>query len=210
MTELFLIAGLGNPGSKYENTRHNVGYRAIERLAHKHGLMFSKTESKAQIATGMIAGRRVLLAKPLTFMNISGNSVVPLAHFYKVEPDHLIVLCDDLDIPPGTLRIRKEGSSGGQNGLKHILERIGTQAVPRIRIGIGRPPGRMDPSDYVLSSWKGDEALLADEMIERAVNAVEIWMTEGIDMAMSRCNGTGEAARPAAPRPMPKQPQRSD
>ena len=193
MAELYLIVGLGNPGPRYENTRHNVGFRAVERMAQKHGLTFGKVEQRALVASGTILGKRVLLAKPQTFMNLSGDSVVPLAHFYKVEPDHIIVIHDDLDLPLGTLRLRKEGSSGGQNGLKHILQRLGTQAIARVRIGIGRPPGRMDPVDWVLMPLKGDDAILAVEVIDRAVAAVETWLDEGIELAMSRHNGSGEA-----------------
>jgi PTH1 family peptidyl-tRNA hydrolase len=192
MAELYLIVGLGNPGPRYENTRHNVGFRAVERLAQKHGLTFGKIEQRALVASGTMLGKRVLLAKPQTFMNLSGDSVVPLARFYKVEPDHMIIVHDDLDLPLGTLRLRKEGSSGGQNGLKHILQRIGTQEIARVRIGIGRPPGRMDPVDYVLTPFKGDDAILAAEVTDRAVAAIETWLNEGIDMAMSRHNGSGE------------------
>lgn len=196
MADLYLIVGLGNPGKQYENTRHNVGFRAVEELARKHGLAFGKVEHKAQVASGTVVGQRVLLAKPQTFMNVSGDSVVPLAHFYKVPPERIIILHDDLDIPFGTLRIRKEGSSGGQNGLKHILQRLGTQAVARVRIGIGRPPGRMNPADWVLTAFKGDDAILAAEVVDQAVAAVELWLTSGIELAMNRYNGVVESAKP--------------
>ncbi|KXK13611.1 MAG: peptidyl-tRNA hydrolase [Chloroflexi bacterium OLB15] len=199
MTDLYLIVGLGNPGSRYENTRHNIGFRAVERLAAKHGLTFGKIEHKAQVASGTIAGQRVLLAKPQTFMNVSGDSVAPIAHFYKIPPDRILITADDLDIPLGTLRIRKEGSSGGQNGLKHILQRLGTQEVARVRLGIGRPPGRMDPADYVLAPFKGDDEILAVEVIDRAILAIELWLTDGIDLAMSRYNGPVESLRPQKP-----------
>ncbi len=201
MPELFLIIGLGNPGARYENTRHNIGFRAIERFAAKHGLAFGKIEHKAQIASGAALGQRVLLAKPQTFMNISGDSVQPLVSFYKVPPERMIVVADDLDLPMGTVRLRKSGSSGGQNGLKHILQRLGTHDIPRVRLGIGRPPGRMDPADYVLSPWKGDEAIMAVEMQDRAVAALETWLTDGIELAMSRFNGPAESARPSAKEP---------
>jgi PTH1 family peptidyl-tRNA hydrolase len=209
MTDLYLIAGLGNPGPKYEHTRHNVGFRAVERLAEKHGLAFGKTEHKAHIATGTVAGARLIVAKPMTYMNVSGDSVAPLARFYKIDPAHILIVCDDLDIPPGTLRIRKEGSSGGQNGLKHIIERMGTNAIPRVRIGIGRPPGRQDPADYVLLPWRaGEEADTAADAIERAVVAMETWLTDGIEEAMNRCNGTGapkpqRVLKPPRPNPAP-------
>ena len=190
-----IIVGLGNPGPRYENTRHNIGFRVVEELARKHGLSFTKTESRALVTSGTILGKRVLLAKPMTYMNISGDSVAPLARFYKVEPANVLVVCDDLDIPPGTLRLRKSGSSGGQNGLKHIIERLGTQEIPRLRVGIGRPPGRMDAAAYVLTPFeKGDEEMTAVEAVDRAVKMIETWLTEGIDLAMSRYNGPGEKA----------------
>lgn len=198
MTELYLIVGLGNPGTRYENTRHNVGFRTVERLAQKYGLTFGKMEHRALVASGTIPGKRVILAKPQTFMNLSGDSVVPLARFYKIAPDHMIIVHDDLDLPLGTLRLRKSGSSGGQKGLKHILERMGTQDIPRVRIGIGRPPGRMDPVDYVLTTLKGDDEILAVEVQDRAVAAIETWLTDGIELAMSRYNGPAKQEKPVA------------
>jgi PTH1 family peptidyl-tRNA hydrolase len=196
MSEMNLIVGLGNPGPRYENTRHNVGFRTVERLAQKYGLTFGKTEHRALVASGTILGKRVILAKPQTFMNLSGDSVAPLAHFYKIEPDHIIVVHDDLDLPLGTLRLRKSGSSGGQNGLKHVLQRMGTDDIPRVRIGIGRPPGRMDPMDYVLTPFKGDDEILAVEVQDRAVAAIETWLTDGIELAMSRYNGPAKQEKP--------------
>lgn len=188
MAEPFLIVGLGNPGKTYENTRHNVGWMAIDRLARRHGITLSKVEHKAQTGTGLIAGKKVILAKPMTYMNLSGDSVVPLAGFYKIPPERIIVLADDLDLPFGTLRLRKSGSSGGQKGLKHIIERIGTQDIPRVRMGIGRPPGRMNPADYVLQSFRGDDAITAQELIDRAADSVETWLKDGMDTAMNRFN----------------------
>jgi PTH1 family peptidyl-tRNA hydrolase len=198
MTELFLIVGLGNPGARYENTRHNVGFRTVERLAQKYGLDFGKMEHRALVANGALLGKRVILAKPQTFMNLSGDSVVRLARFYKIDPDHIIIVHDDLDLPLGTLRLRKSGSSGGQNGLKHILQRMGIQEIPRVRIGIGRPPGRMDPMDYVLTPFKGDDEILAVEVQDRAVAAIEMWLTDGIELAMSRYNGPAKQEKPVA------------
>lgn len=192
MTDMYLIVGLGNPGARYENTRHNVGWLAIDRLARRHGLTLSKVEHKAQTGSGLIVGRKAILAKPMTYMNLSGDSITPLAGFYKIPPERIIVLHDDLDIPFGTLRLRKSGSSGGQKGLKHIIERTGTQDIPRIRMGIGRPPGRMNPADYVLLPFKGDDAILAVEMVDRAADAVETWLRDGMDTAMNRFNGTSE------------------
>ena len=176
----------------------------MDRFPAKHGPTFRKIAHKAQTASGTAIGQRVLLAKPQTFMNVSGESVQPLTSFYKVPPERLIVVADDLDLPLGTVRLRKSGSSGGQNGLKSILQRLGTQDIARVRLGIGRPPGRMDPADYVLSNWKGDEAIIAVEMQDRAVAAIETWLRDGIELAMSRFNGVVEGAKPpASPPPQP-------
>jgi PTH1 family peptidyl-tRNA hydrolase len=210
MPETYLIVGLGNPGKQYENTRHNVGFKVVERLAQKHGLAFGKTEHHAHTASGTILGKRVLLAKPLTYMNESGNAVQPLVSFYKIDPDHLLIVGDDIDIPLGTLRLRKSGSSGGQNGLKHILQRLGTQEIARARFGVGRPPGHKGAAGHVLAPFKGDEAILALEVTDRAVQAVETWLTDGIEMAMTRYNGTGEEKeKPVKPKP-PAQPVKND
>lgn len=194
MPDLYLIAGLGNPGPRYANTRHNIGFRVLDQLAARHNLTFSRTEQRAQVTTGTILGQRVLLAKPMTYMNLSGDSIAPLARFYKIPPERILIVCDDLDIPLGTLRLRKSGSSGGQNGMKHIIERLGTQDINRVRFGIGRPPGRMDPADYVLTPFKGDEDILAAEVADRAVSAIEAWLTEGIEIAMTRYNGSVDSA----------------
>ncbi|MBK8020472.1 MAG: aminoacyl-tRNA hydrolase [Chloroflexi bacterium] len=203
MADTVLIFGLGNPGARYHNTRHNVGWMAIDQLAKRHGLSLSKIEHKAQTAHGTIAELRCILAKPMTFMNLSGDSIVPLASFYKIPPERIIVLFDELDIPFGTLRLRKTGSSSGQKGMKHIMERMGTQEIPRVRIGIGRPPGRMNPADFVLMPFKGDDAITALELVDRAADAVETWLKLGMDAAMNRYNGAGEtrAQEPAAQQP---------
>lgn len=205
MSEVYLIVGLGNPGARYENTRHNVGYKCVERLSDQHGLTFNKTEHKALTATGTIFGKKVILAKPLTFMNLSGESVQPLAHFYKIPVENILIACDDMDIPFGTLRIRKTGSSGGQNGMKSIIERLGTQHINRIRIGIGRPPGKMNPADWVLSAFKGDDLIASMELLDRAMKAAETWLREGIDKAMNQYNGASEEK----PKPK-KQPEPAD
>lgn len=192
MTEWYLIVGLGNPGKKYEDTRHNVGWWALDELARAHGLAFDTQEHKAVVAKGTIAGRKVILAKPQTYMNRSGEAVQPLVSFYKVEHEHILVIADDIDIDLGRLKMRPSGSSGGQNGLKDIFQKLGTQDIDRLRIGLSRPPGRMNPADYVLQKFQGDEAILAAETISRAVRAVETWLTDGVQTAMNRYNGTGE------------------
>lgn len=203
MLELYLLVGLGNPGTKYEKTRHNVGFQCLDALSARYELRFNKHELKALTAHGTILGKRVILAKPQTFMNVSGEAVGALTSFYKIPYERILVICDDLDIPLGTLRLRKSGSSGGQNGMKHILQRLGTQEINRVRFGIGRPPGRMNPADYVLTPFKGDEAILASETVDRAVKAVETWLVDGIELAMTRHNNAGESAK-AQPSSEPK------
>lgn len=187
--DLHLIVGLGNPGPKYAATRHNVGWHVLDVLAARHNLAFSKTEKKALTATGQIAGQRALLAKPQTFMNLSGEAVRSLVDFYKVDLARLLLIADDLDIPLGTLRLRPAGSAGGQRGLASVIQHLGTQDFSRLRVGIGRPPGRMDPAAYVLQPFTGDEVILAREATERAADAVELWLREGVEAAMSRFNG---------------------
>ncbi|MFO7322015.1 MAG: aminoacyl-tRNA hydrolase [Chloroflexota bacterium] len=207
MTEPYLIVGLGNPGPKYENTRHNIGFKAVDALASKHGLSFSKQEHKALVASGNILGKRVLLAKPQTYMNNSGDAVAPLMRFYKIPLEHLLVVMDDLDTPLGTLRMRPSGSSGGQNGMKHIIQRMGTQDIARLRLGISRPPGRMDPVAWVLTPFRGDDEILAAQVVDRAVLAIETWLTDGVELAMSRYNGPIDqtARKPTKPVALPLQ-----
>jgi len=187
--ESYLIAGLGNPGPKYAANRHNVGFRCVERLAVDLGLAFDKQQEQAQVAMGTCYGRRVILAKPQTFMNESGRAVVPLSRFYKVHLERLMVIYDDLDLPLGTVRLRPEGGSGGHKGMRSIIEHLGTRSFSRLRIGIGRPPGRMDPAAYVLQDFSAEEELLLEETLARAVFAVEAWLREGIEEAMGRYNG---------------------
>jgi len=210
MNERYLIVGLGNPGREYENTRHNVGFRSVDALAKAHGMSFApKKQSKAKIADGVIAGRRVLLAKPQTFMNLSGSAVQGLASFYKIPPGNIMVILDDLDLPLGTLRIRPKGGSGGHKGVTDIIQRLGTQDFPRIRFGISRPPGRMDPAAHVLLPFTGAEAPIAEQTFERVLKASEAWLTDGIELAMNRYNGSAEevaarmAPRPPQPEPAP-------
>ncbi|MFW5709312.1 MAG: aminoacyl-tRNA hydrolase [Chloroflexota bacterium] len=190
MTNRYLIVGLGNPGSKYANTRHNFGFWVVDELARRWNITDFKTDRKALVGDGMIRGQRVLLAKPQTFMNLSGQPVRALVDFYKLDIDTLTVIHDDLDISLGTLRLRKGGSAGGQNGVKDIIRHLGTQDFKRVRCGIGRPPGRMDPAAYVLQPFSGDDAITAQRVIDRAADAVETWLAEGIDTAMNRYNGT--------------------
>ena len=202
---MFLIVGLGNPGREYANTRHNIGFRCVDALAARHSLAFDdKKKSKAKIALGSIQGHRVLLAKPQTYMNLSGSAVQGLAAFYQIPPAQIMIIFDDLDLPVGALRIRPKGGSGGHKGVTDIIQRLGTQDFPRIRVGIGRPDTPMDPASYVLRPFDGpDEAEVAGA-VERVILVVETWLTDSIDLAMNRYNGSPEdiaqrAARPAPP-----------
>lgn len=197
MTEWYLIVGLGNPGKDYEQTRHNVGFRVADELARRYGLAYGKKERKAVTATGIIRGKKIVLAKPQTFMNLSGEAVRSLLDFYKVELPRILVISDDLDIPLGTVRLRKSGSAGGQNGIKSVIQHLGTQEFSRLRFGIGRPPGKMQPKDYVLGVFQGDDAILAAQVVDRAADAVETWLTEGIELAMTRHNGNIDDPKPS-------------
>jgi len=185
--EMHLVVGLGNPGARYVHNRHNVGFRCVRRLAAVHGLEF-RARKGARVARGNLAGRSVLLATPRTFMNESGRAVAPLVRFHKVPLDHLLVIYDDLDLPLGTIRIRPKGGSGGHRGMQSIIEALGSQDFPRLRIGIGRPPEGVDPADYVLQDFSTEEEALIREVLERAIAAVETWLNEGIDEAMGRFN----------------------
>lgn len=183
-----LVVGLGNAGPRYAANRHNVGFRCLEGLAAAHGLSFQKRQKRARVALGSVEGRRVVLAKPQTFMNESGPPVAALARFYKVPLERVLVVHDDLDLPLGTLRLRPGGSSGGHRGVKSVIQHLGGQEFPRLRLGIGRPPGRMDPAAYVLQDFSAQEEELLDEALERAVAAIETWLNDGIDAAMTRFN----------------------
>jgi len=185
---LYLIVGLGNPGPRYARNRHNVGFRCLRELAARHGIPLDRREKNARVGRGVICEQPVLLALPQTFMNESGRAVAALARFYHVEPERLLVIYDDLDLPPGTLRLRPGGGSGGHKGMRSIIQHLGSEAFPRLRIGIGRPPGRMDPADYVLQDFSAGETPLIEEALERAVLAIETWLSEGIERAMDRYN----------------------
>jgi PTH1 family peptidyl-tRNA hydrolase len=185
----YLIAGLGNPGRQYRYNRHNIGFMALDRLAARLGLTFSRLESKALLAKGTHQGRRVVLAKPQTYMNLSGKAVASLARFYKVPLVQLLVVYDDVDLPFGTLRLRPAGSSGGQRGMESIIENLGSQEFPRLRLGIGRPPGRMEAGDYVLEDFSRQEMEFLPGILDRAVDAIFTFFDEGLVTAMNRFNG---------------------
>jgi PTH1 family peptidyl-tRNA hydrolase len=184
-----LVVGLGNPGAEYADHRHNVGFRVVEAVAHDHGLPFARQKrAKARVAQGQIAGHQVLLAKPLTFMNLSGKSVSRLSRAHEIPPERILVVYDDLDLPLGRLRLRSQGGSGGHRGMRSIIGFLGTQAFPRLRVGIDRPPGRMDPAEYVLRPFGEEQEVLVARVVARAAAAVQCWLAGGIVAAMDLFN----------------------
>ncbi|MBW6466189.1 MAG: aminoacyl-tRNA hydrolase [Brevefilum sp.] len=185
----FLIAGLGNPGPDYRHNRHNIGFMVVDALAAALLIPIQRVELRALVGKGALDGERLILAKPQTFMNNSGRSVAPLARFYKIPQEQLLVIHDDLDLPFGTLRLRPFGGTGGQRGMESIVTQLGTDAFPRLRIGIGRPPGRMDPADYVLHNFDPSQEEILPEVLGRAVDAIRMFILEGIDTAMTTYNG---------------------
>ena len=187
--DIWLIAGLGNPEPKYDGTRHNAGFAALDYLAGKWGISVSKTKFQGLWGQGEVDGHKVVLLKPLTYMNLSGDSIGPLAGFFKIPADHVIVLCDDITQNPGKLRIRPSGSAGGHNGLKSIIQHLGTDQFPRVRLGVGEPPHPdYDTADWVLGVPKGKDAELLADAAKRAAEAAECYVTEGPERAMSRYN----------------------
>jgi PTH1 family peptidyl-tRNA hydrolase len=186
-----LVVGLGNPGSKYEGTRHNVGFEVVDRLAEGGaGARFAR-KFDGLVAEAEIDFRRVLLLKPETFMNLSGRAVVQALRFYKLEPADLLVVCDDLSLPLGRLRLRGAGSDGGQKGLRDIIAALGTDAIARLRIGIG-DRGPVDAADFVLGRFRGAERPVIDDALILAAQAVAVWTTQGLPAAMNRFNGPAD------------------
>lgn len=187
-TDPFLVVGLGNPGSQYERNRHNVGFQIIDMLANRHGLAFTSAKQRALVADGRIAGERIMLAKPTTYMNDSGEAVGPLVRYFNIPLDQLLVVYDDLDLPLGTLRLRPGGGAGGHRGMASIITHLGTQEFPRLRVGIDRPPGRIPPRAYVLQNFDADEEAEMAITRREAADAVELWVTHDIDTVMNRIN----------------------
>jgi peptidyl-tRNA hydrolase, PTH1 family len=185
---LFLIVGLGNPGREYRETRHNVGFMVIDRLGEQIGCKLIKVQSKAIIGSGKIGEQKVILAKPQTYMNLSGQAVIALLHFYKIDPAHLIDAHDDVDLPFGQTRLRPGGGSAGQKGVGSIIEKLGSQDFARLRMGIGRPPGQRDAADYVLKTFSKTDTEFLPEFINRGAEAIQCFVTDGLDTAMNRFN----------------------
>ncbi|MDN5292915.1 MAG: peptidyl-tRNA hydrolase, family [Eubacteriales bacterium] len=181
-----IIAGLGNPGREYENTRHNIGFMVVDELARFLGLAFCGEKFCALVAEGLVDGEKVLLLKPQTYMNLSGLSVAEAARFYKLEPAAILVVYDDMDLPPGKIRLREKGSSGGHKGMQSVIDHLGTDAIPRLRIGIGRGPGQ--GADYVLSPFREEEKPIIEEAVRRGAEALTCWLKEGMAAAMNKYN----------------------
>jgi len=190
----FLIIGLGNPGREYRGNRHNIGFMVLDHLAAKMGVTFSRLESKALVAKGELNGRRLVLAKPQTYMNLSGQAVGALLRFYKVPLKNLLVIYDDVDLPFETLRMRTVGGSAGQKGMQSIIENLGSPVFPRLRIGVGRPPGQMQAADYVLQDFSTAQLETLPFVLERAVEAVATYLRDGIESAMNKYNPPHEPA----------------
>ena len=182
-----LIAGLGNPGLKYFNTRHNIGFEVIDKFISSHNINMS-TKHKALIATENIDSNKIIIAKPQTYMNLSGDSIFEICNFYKINPSDVIIIHDDIDIEPGKIKIKQNGSSGGHNGIKNIILRLGTENFNRIRIGIGKKPDGLLLNDYVLGKFSDSEKILIKSAIDEACNAIKLIIQENIFTAMNKYN----------------------
>ena len=187
---MFLIVGLGNPGKQYENTRHNAGFDVMDALADKYNISISEKKHKALCGKGVIEGQKVVLAKPQTYMNLSGESVVELLNYYKLDPeDEMLVIYDDISLAPGYIRIRKKGSAGGHNGIKNIIAQTGTQNFMRVKVGVGEKPKGWDLADYVLGHFDAVDRKLLDDAIQDAIRATEMILQGDVDQSMNDFNG---------------------
>jgi peptidyl-tRNA hydrolase, PTH1 family len=188
-----MIVGLGNPGPRYGGNRHNIGFQCVDLFARRHLLEIGRVQLRAAVGDGWVSRgglrAKVILVKPLAYMNLSGEPVGALARFYQVAPDDLMVVHDDLDLDSGKLRLRRNGGSGGQNGIKSMIQHLGSPDFHRARVGIGRPPGRMDPAAYVLQDFSAGEEEAFGPLRQTVCDALECWLFEGIDVAMNQFNG---------------------
>lgn len=197
--KMFLIVGLGNPSAKYEKTRHNVGFDVIDALADKYNIEVKEKKSKALCGSGYIEGQKVILVKPQTFMNLSGDSVAPLLNFYKLDPaEELIVVCDDINLDPGYIRIRKKGSAGGHNGIKDIIAKTGSDQFSRIKVGVGKKPADWDLADFVLSRFSKEERANLEGAIVDAMDALVHMIQDETEDAMNLYNGKKPEKKEAA------------
>ena len=186
---MYLIVGLGNPGRQYEATRHNMGFDVIDKLVEEYNVPQSGVKFNAMYGKGRIGGQSVILMKPLSYMNLSGGPIREMANYFKIDPEtEMIVIYDDIDLDPGQLRIRKKGSAGGHNGIKHIIQQLGTQNFVRIKVGVGAKPKGWDLADYVLGRFDKEDRALIEEAQERACKAVELILTDSVDAAMNEYN----------------------
>jgi PTH1 family peptidyl-tRNA hydrolase len=188
----YLLIGLGNPGREYRYNRHNFGFMVIDRLIVRLNAQGMKVQSKAIVTSAIYEGRKLILAKPQTYMNLSGQSVQGLMNFYKVPVENVLIAFDDLDLPFGTIRLRPAGGAGGQKGIASTIEQLGTKEVARLRLGIGRPPGRMDPAAYVLQNFSREEMKFLSEIVDRAADAALTFVVDGLNKAMNKYNGSIE------------------
>jgi PTH1 family peptidyl-tRNA hydrolase len=184
----YLIVGLGNPGRQYQASRHNIGFMLVSHLAEKLDIAFTRVQSKALVTKSNYQGRSLILAKPQTYMNLSGQAVSSLVRFYKIQFDNLLVVYDDVDLPYGRIRMRPSGGSAGQKGMQSIIGQLGTQEFPRMRMGVGRPPGSKGAASYVLRDFSGEDAEFLPPILDRGVEAVITYITEDLTTAMNRYN----------------------
>lgn len=187
-----LIVGLGNPGREHKLNRHNVGFMLLDRLSAQIGEPFSRRQMESLVAEGVLRGRRILLAKPQTYVNRSGRAVGPLIRYYRLPLQNVLVIVDDLDLPQGMLRLRASGGSGGHNGMRAIAADLNSQHFPRLRIGIGRPPGRMDPAHYVLQDFGEEELTVMQQVFSQALECIRLFVTDDIETAMTACNAASD------------------
>ena len=185
---MYLIAGLGNPGDRFMGTRHNIGFHVADLLGEKYRIPITRIKHKALMGQGRIGDTKVILLKPQTFMNLSGESLLSVTRYYDIDPGHIIVVYDDVDLPPGAVRIRPSGSAGSHNGMKSIIYLLDTEDFPRVRIGIGQDR-REDLADYVLSRFRDVDIPLVKEACQRALTGIEYILSDGVELAMSRVNG---------------------
>ncbi|MGL5713113.1 MAG: aminoacyl-tRNA hydrolase [Paraclostridium sp.] len=186
---MYVVVGLGNPGKQYEHTRHNVGFDVIDMLAKEYDISVTKIKHKALIGEGRVGTEKVLLVKPQTYMNLSGETLIDIYNYYKVDPENIVVIYDDIDLDVGKLRIRKKGSAGTHNGMRSIIKCLGLSDFPRIRVGVSRPRPGQDLADFVLSRFRKEEADDLQIGLEKAANAVDCMIREDIDKAMNKYNG---------------------
>ena len=191
----WLVVGLGNPGQKYANTRHNMGFLTVDLLAEEAGVQLNKVKFKSAYNILRFAGARCLVMKPQTYMNLSGECIRQVMDYYKVDPSEFIVIYDDISLVPGGIRIRKKGSAGGHNGIKNIIAHLGTQEFPRVRIGVGEKPARMDLADYVLGHFPKEEAETMTTAFKDGAAAVVDMMTKGVEAAMNHFNGAARGEK---------------